>query len=83
MEDSAHFADMLHERRIKREWADHTVDNPDVMEDHEDGTRHFIKQISECDDRWLRVIVNVNVNPNRLVTAFFDRRLRKNYASKS
>jgi hypothetical protein len=78
MKDSAHFRDMLKERRIRLEWADRTVRNPDRVEDHDDeGTRHFLKCITEFGGRWLRVIVNVTEEPNKRVTAFFDRRLRR------
>jgi hypothetical protein len=77
MEDSIHFADMLRERGIKREWVNAALDNPGRTEDHDDGTRHFISQIPEFNNRWLRVVVNVTVFPEKLVTAFFDRRLRR------
>jgi hypothetical protein len=77
MKDSIHFDDMLNERGIKREWADRAIADPDRTEDHADGTRHYIKQIPEFKNRWLRVIVNVTASPDRRVTAFFDRRLRR------
>jgi hypothetical protein len=77
MEDSKHFDDMLNERGIKKEWADRTTNDPDRTEDHEDGTRHFMKRIPEFGNRHLRVIVNVSVNPEKRITAFFDRRLRR------
>ena len=67
---------MLKERCIRREWADFATNDPDRTEDHEDGTRHFIKKIPEFGNRWLRVIVNVKDTPAIRVTAFFDRRLR-------
>jgi hypothetical protein len=68
---------MLKERRIEREGIDRTTNDPDRREDHQDGTRHFIKQIPEFGNRWLRVIVNITVAPEKRVTAFFDRRLRR------
>ena len=77
MQDSTHFDCMLSERGIKREWADRATRDPDRTEEHDDGTRHFIKQIPEFGDRWLRVVVNVTVDPQKRVTAFFDRRLRR------
>lgn len=77
MEDTGHFQDMLRERGIKREWADVAVLQPDKTEDHADGTRHYIRKIAEHDDRWLRVVVNVTSDPEKRVTAFFDRRLRR------
>jgi hypothetical protein len=75
--DSIHFTDMLKERGIQREWADCALEAPDRVEDHEDGTRHYIKQIPEYGNRWLRVIVNAVSIPEKRVTAFFDRRLRR------
>jgi len=77
MDDTVHFGDMLQERGIDRRWVDLAIDGPDRTEDHGDGTRHFIKQIPEFGDRWLRVVVNVRVTPQLRVTAFFDRRLRR------
>ncbi|MCF7838725.1 MAG: DUF4258 domain-containing protein [Candidatus Marinimicrobia bacterium] len=77
MEDSIHFAGMLRERGIRREWVDAVLEHPDQTEDHDDGTRHYIKQIPECENRWLRIVVNVVVFPEKRVTAFFDRRLRR------
>jgi len=77
MNDSIHFQDMLKERGIQRKWADLAVEAPDRTEDHEDGTKHYIKQISEFENRWLRVVVNVVSIPEKRVTAFFDRRLRR------
>ena len=53
-----------------------TLEHPDLTEDYEDGTRHFLKKITEYDDRWLRVVMNINEKPYRYVTVFFDRRMR-------
>ena len=77
MDETGHFGDMLNERGIEREWVDLTIRKPDRTEEHEDGTRHFIRQIPEFGNRWLRVVVNVTSQPERRVTAFFDRRLRR------
>ena len=73
---SIHYKEMLHERRIKPEWAEATLNAPDRTEQKNDGTVHYIKQIQDNDGRWLRVIVNETVNPHKIITAFFDRRLR-------
>jgi hypothetical protein len=74
-----HFGDMLKERGIAPEWAERTRTEPDRTEDRDDGTRHFIKRIPEFGNRWLRVVVNVTETPEKPVTAFFDRRLRRQY----
>ena len=79
---SRHFLEMLNERNIDEKWVNITENHPDLIENHDDGTQHFIKQIQECDNKWLRVIVNISVDPNREVTVFFDRRLRKIHESK-
>lgn len=79
MHDSNHFVDMLEERGIRREWIDRVIQEPEKVEKHEDGTTHFIKRISEFDNRWLRVIVNTRGKSELRVTAFFDRRLRRQY----
>ena len=83
MKETAHFTNMIEERGIDREWIDRAVINPDDVFDRSDGTRHYIVRIPEFGNRWLRVIVNISVSPNRFVTAFFDRRLRENYENKS
>ena len=77
MDDTEHFGDMLTERGIQREWADIAVLQPDKTEDYADGPRNYIRQIPEFGNRWLRVVVNVASDPEKRVTAFFDRRLRR------
>jgi hypothetical protein len=75
MEFTNHFRNMLEERSIRKEWVDKYVNEPEKIEDHEDGSRHFLRRIEEHGNRWLRVVVNMQGQPNRAVTAFFDRRL--------
>ena len=76
MRETAHFIDMLRERFVSREWVERVIRSPDRIEEHDDGTRHFIKRMPEQGDRWLRVVVSIREDPNRFVTVFFDRRLR-------
>jgi hypothetical protein len=40
-------------------------------------TTHYIKAIPEHGGRFLRVVINHQVEPPRVVTLFFDRRLRR------
>jgi hypothetical protein len=77
MEWTKHFEDMLVERGILSEWVQFAIQQPDRQEEHADGMRHYLKNISERENRWLRVIINVSVQPHRAVTVFFDRRLRR------
>jgi hypothetical protein len=59
------------------EWVQQVLQIPNLIENQEDGTRHFIKQIPEHENRWLRGVMNVSGNPNRAITAFFDKNLSK------
>ena len=68
---------MLEERDINNEWVDRAIQSPDHVEEKDDGTKHFIKQIPEQGNRWLRVVVNIVNKPERVITVFFDRRLRR------
>ncbi len=76
MQYTRHFKDMLKERSILMSLVNRTLAEPEKVEDHPDGTKHFLRQIPEQGNRWLRIIVNITVVPNKAVTAFFDRRLR-------
>ncbi len=75
-----HFHEMLKQRNIAEAWVKRTIDDPDKIESHDGGiTRHYLKKIIEIDDRWLRVVVNANDLPNKAITVFFDRRLRRKH----
>jgi len=74
---SAHARDMLHEREIPEEWMWRTLTSPERQEVCADGNMHYIRSIPEHGGRFLRVVVNPTVTPNRIVTVFFDRRLRR------
>lgn len=60
------------------EWIWRTVDSPDLVESGDDDNMHYMKVIPEKGGRVLRVIINENTEPNRIVTVFFDSRLRGN-----
>lgn len=72
---SAHTKDMLKERNIAEEWLWRTLKTPDRKRRGADGNMHYTKTIREREGRVLCVVVNADVQPNRIVTAFFDRRL--------
>ena len=76
IEYTRHFRAMLKERAIPMAYIKGTLAKPEKIEDRSDGTKHFLRQVPEHGNRWLRVVVNVSVMPGRAVTAFFDRRLR-------
>ena len=53
------------------------MDESEQQETMTDGTTHYIKTISEVGERSLRVVMNIEVIPNRVITVFFDRRIRR------
>jgi hypothetical protein len=77
IELSNHAKAMLGERNIAEEWMWRTLDDPERVEIGMDNNTHYIKAIAEHEGRFLRVIVNHHVTPHRVVTLFFDRRLRR------
>jgi len=69
---------MLKEREIPEEWVFLTINSPDKSEKRvEDNNWHYTKSIPEKENRVLRVVVNQEVTAYRVVTVFFDRRLRR------
>ncbi len=74
---SSHAWDMLRERNIPEAWVRGTMHAPDRTEVGVDHNTHYIKAIPEHGGRFLRVVVNPHVTPKRIVTVFFDRRLRR------
>jgi hypothetical protein len=76
-EFSEHAKDMLIERKIPDEWVWRAISSPDNKETGVDGNTHYIKAIEEHGYRILRVVVNSDVKPNRVITVFFDRRLKR------
>ena len=75
LESSEHFETMLRERGIDGAWAEATISEPLRVEEHEFGTRHFLRPVAAFGGRWLRVVVNVQ--ENKKVIAFFDRRVSR------
>jgi hypothetical protein len=75
---TAHAARQIERRKIDFAWLQTALDDPDEeRSDAEDPTiRHRLKRIEEMDGRVLRVLYNQEADPIRIVSAFFDRRLR-------
>jgi hypothetical protein len=68
----------MQDRAIQPKWVESTLSAPQrqlpLADSH--GNTHYLKQIPDFGDRWLRVIVNPTVEPQRVVTVFFDRRVK-------
>lgn len=74
-EFSEHAQDMLTERNIKKTWVESTMSAPDKTELKNDGTTHYMKAIKENGGRYLRIVINPNTKPHKIVTLYFDRKL--------
>ena len=73
-----HAQKALDEREIPVEWLERTFAGPElVLPDPDDATveRRFLR-IPEFGGRVLRVAVNTTVEPNRIVSVFFDRKMK-------
>ena len=67
---------MMEKRNISEDWVWRVLNESDNTFTSDDGNLHFSKAIEEREDRVLHVVVNPAVSPKRIVTLFFDRRLR-------
>lgn len=74
---------MLKERNIQEEWVWRTLDNPEREEVWMDNNVHYFKTIPEHGGRFLHVVVNSHVSPKKVVTVFFDRKVRRQNETKS
>lgn len=73
-----HAQKVLDEREIPVEWLERTLSAPElVLPDPDAATveRRF-RRIPEFGGRVLRVAVNTVVEPNRVVSLFFDRQMK-------
>ena len=73
---SKHAADMMGERDIPEDWVWRAINQSDNTFTSEDGNLHFTKAITERENRVLHVVANPAISPKRIITLFFDRRLR-------
>jgi len=68
---------MLKEREIDEAWIEKVCAGPEKVEDKPDGARHFLRKIPKRGNRWLRVVINIEAEPHRAITVFFDRRMKE------
>jgi hypothetical protein len=75
---SQHAHHQMQERNIQPSWLDETLSAPTQLLPLADprGNTHYLRQIPDFGNRWLRVVVDPNVFPKRIVTVFFDRRVK-------
>lgn len=74
-----HAQDALEKRQIPREWMERALFSPESTEPGQIDAEleHRLAAIDEFDGRILKVVVNVTVEPVRIVTVHFDRRRKK------
>jgi uncharacterized protein DUF4258 len=78
LELTRHADHVLRRRGIHLSWVRSVVATPLATEQDErdESLEHRLGKIEEYGNRVLRVIINRNVEPPRIVTAFFDRSMR-------
>ncbi|MCK9581057.1 MAG: DUF4258 domain-containing protein [Methanoregula sp.] len=74
---SIHARTMMQERMIAEDWVTSTVNTPEQIEMRQDDEIHYLKRIPQNKNRFLRVIVNPSIDPRRVITVFFDRRVQQ------
>ena len=72
---SSHAETVISERKIERDWLAFVIRAPQRIEEHENGTIHYIRQIPQIAGRWLRVVTSRRGGDIIVVTAFVDRRV--------
>jgi Domain of unknown function (DUF4258) len=75
---SRHARDVISARQVGPAWIEQVLDSPEVVEADRDDpeSMHHVGRIKEHGDRALRVVFNKSVNPVRIVTVYFDRKMK-------
>jgi hypothetical protein len=73
-----HAQKALAEREVAIEWVERTLAAPELrLPDPDDAAvERCFRKIPEFGGRVLRVAVNTTVEPNRVVSVFFDRQMK-------
>lgn len=77
-EFTEHAKQMIAEREIAIEWVERVLNNPvKIQQDKQDPTlRHALGRIKEYGNRVLRVVYNEAADPKRIITVYFDRKMK-------
>jgi len=73
-----HAQKVLEERDIPVEWLERTLLAPELVlpEPNDNAVERCFRRIPEYGGRVLRVVVNKAVDPNRVLSVFFDCRMK-------
>jgi len=75
---SQHAKDVIKERDIQLSWLEQVLERPELVEADADDPQltHHVGRITEYGNRPLRVVFNARANPVRIVTVYFDRKMK-------
>ena len=75
---SKYAQDVLAKRKIPLAWITDVLEHPRLAEsdDIDPELEHRLGRVVEYENRVLHVIVNNQTSPPRIVTAYFDRKMR-------
>jgi hypothetical protein len=75
---SQHAKDTLAERQISDEWLERVFAMPEIIEPDKTDSKltHHLGHIAEHGNRVLRVVINKQAQPVRIVTVYFDRTMK-------
>jgi hypothetical protein len=73
-----HARDVMQERNIRKAWIERVLKKPLLIEPDrlDDALEHRLGRIKGYGNRVLRVIVNRNVAPEKVITVYFDRTMK-------
>ena len=73
-----HARHVMEEREISSEWVERAVSAPErrTRDPHDEAVERFYVRVPERGGRVLRVVVNTDAHPWRVVSAFFDRSMK-------
>jgi uncharacterized protein DUF4258 len=75
---SQHAKDSVAEREIRIEWIEHVLNAPTkrLPDRRNPALEHLLGTIAESGGRALRVVINPATVPIRVVTVYFDRKMK-------
>ena len=73
-----HAKETIEERKIPISYVERVIKNPELihLDVNDTHLEHRLGVIEEYEDRVLRVIINKNTKPIKIITAYFDRKMR-------
>jgi hypothetical protein len=75
---AAEAKDVISARQNRLAWLEQVLDSPDLVEANRDDLElvHHIGRIKEHGNRALLVVFNKSMGPVRIVTVYFDRKMK-------